>query len=81
MQRSDNFPVCATIEIMCVGGSGRLFISTGFPVKSAIVTPVRIPDGAELVVDTASSEDDGFIVIFSGMPKKATTIKFSYQAL
>ena len=80
MQRSDNFPVCATIETMCIGESGRLFVSTGFPVKSVIIAPVRIPEGAELVVDTASADDDGFFVLFSGMLGKATAIKFSYQA-
>jgi hypothetical protein len=55
-------------------------VFTGFPVKSAIVSSVRIPQGAELVVDVDFGIDDGFYVMYSGMPEKNSPVKFSYQA-
>ena len=81
MQRSDNFPLCATIETMCSGESGSFFVFTGFPVKSAMLTSIRIPDGAELVVDMEFTHVDGFRVFFSNMPDGDTAVKFTYQAL
>jgi len=80
MQRSDNFPLCETADLVCEGKRGKLFIFTGFPVKSAIVIPVNIPDGAELIVDTNFDQDDGFYVLYSNMPEGMNTVRFSYQA-
>ena len=79
MQRSDNFLVCAVIERLCMGKSGKVFVFTGFPVKSAIVAPVRIPQGAELLVDTNFDQQDGFYVLYNGMPEQSAVVKFSYQ--
>ena len=80
MHRSDNFPVCSTLELLCMETEGRIFVMTGFPVKSAIVTPVKIPQDSELSVDTEFNQPDGFYVIYSNMPKNSV-IKFSYQAV
>ena len=80
MQRSDNFAVCAIVERLCIGDNGKLFVYTGFPVKSAIVTPIRVPDGAEIMVDTTFEEENGFYVLYSNMPEASAIVKFSYQA-
>ena len=79
MQRSDNFPICATLEMMCQDVSGKFFIYTGFPVKSAMVSPVNVPVGSELMVDSSFGQDDGFYVIYNGVPVNSI-IKFSYIA-
>lgn len=79
MQRSDNFPVCSTIEILCSESSGKFFIYTGFPVKSAIVSPVKMPLNSEIEIDSAFDQKDGFYVIYNNVPIDSV-IKFSYQA-
>ena len=80
MRRSDNFPVCAVVERLCMGKRGKIFVFTGFPVKSAIVAPVRVPTGAELSVETSFDESDGFVVLYDGLPDEPSVVKFSYQA-
>ena len=80
MQRSDNFPVCSVEERLCDGVSGRIFVFTGFPVKSAIVSAIKVPQDGELSVDTQFSNVDGFYVIYDSMPVGTSTVKFSYQA-
>jgi len=79
MERSDNFAVCGHIARSCPG-SGRLFVFTGFPVKSATVIPVCPPEGASVYVDVSFGEKDGFHVIYEDVPEVDSTIKFSYQA-
>lgn len=79
MRRSDNFPVCAVVERLCMGKRGRIFVFTGFPVKSAIVAPVRTPPGSELLADTKFDQLDGFFVLYDGMPDEPSVVKFSYQ--
>jgi len=78
MQRSDNFPICATLEFLCSDSSGRFFIWTGFPVKSAIVSPVKMPPDSEIEVDSSFDQKDGFYVIYNNVPINSV-IKFSYQ--
>jgi len=80
MRRSDNFPHCSTVEKFLEGESGKVFIHTGFPVKSAIVVPTSIPEGSELFADPEFDEEEGFNVIFNKMPGDQNLVKFSYQA-
>ena len=79
MRRSDNFPICATIEFLCVKSSGRFFVHTGFQVKSAIISPVTLPTGSEAEIDNSFEEKDGFYVIYRKVPEMSV-VKFSYQA-
>lgn len=79
MTRSDNFPVCATMETICSDASGRIFVYTGFPVKSAIVAKVSGPDKAEVFPDMSFKEEEGFYVIYTNVEAGAV-IKFTYQA-
>ena len=79
MERSDNFPVVAQIERACPG-TGRLFVYTGFPVKSAMVIPIAVPDGSTICVDVTFGEKDGFYVIYEDVPDDDPIIEFSYQA-
>lgn len=80
MQRSDNFPLCAVVEYLCSDSSGKIFVFTGFPVKSAIVNVVSATLGAELVVDTNFAQKDGFFVFYDKVIPKSV-VKFSYQAI
>ena len=80
MQRSDNFPACTTVEMACFGDSGDFYVHTGFPVKSAVVIPIRMPKDSEIEVDTSFGLDDGFRIVYSNMPEEVNIIKFSYQA-
>ena len=79
MKRSDNFPVCAIMEIFCTKDSGKIFIFTGFSVKSAIVTKVAGSEKAEIFPDMEFGEADGFYVIYTNVEPN-TVIKFTYQA-
>lgn len=80
MQKSDNFPLCAVVESFCPDGDGKIFVFTGFPVKSAIVNLVSATSGAELVVDTDFNQKDGFYVFYNNV-QPDSVIKFSYQAI
>jgi len=79
MERSDNFPVCATVEFLCLKESGRFFIFTGFKVRSAIISPVSLPAGSSVEIDNSFNEKDGFYVSYTDVPLMSV-IKFSYQA-
>ena len=80
MSRSDNFPVCGTMETVCIKTDGEFFVYTGFPVKSAIVIPITIPQGAEIYPSDNFCHKDGFGVIFRNVPENSV-IKFSYQVV
>jgi len=80
MQKSDNFPLCANMEVFCPSDEGKIFVFTGFPVKSAIVNLVSASSGAQLVVDTDFNQKDGFYVLYSQIVPESI-IKFSYQAI
>jgi len=77
MTRSDNFPVNTMGQMSC-SGSGRFFVYTGFPVSSAILTPVSLPEGASLYVDFSSFGKDGFDVIYENVPEEAGGVEYSY---
>ena len=79
MRRSDNFPACSTIERQCLKESGKFFVFTGFPVKSVLLVPIKVPQGGELIIDTDFFEKDGFSVSFRGLTNNSI-VKFSYQA-
>jgi hypothetical protein len=80
MQKSDNFPICSIVESYCPSSDGKIFVYTGFPVKSAIVSLVSASVGAELVVDMSFGQIDGFYVHYNHIVPQSI-IKFSYQAI
>lgn len=80
MSRSDNFPVCSIMEYLCEEESGKIFIYTGFPVKSAILSVIKTPQNSEIFIDINFYQKDGFYIFYNNIPKN-TVIKFSYQAL
>ncbi len=79
MQRSDNFPVCSTMELYCEEPFGRFFIHTGFPVKSAIVAKISGSQDSEIYADMTFGEKEGFYVIYNNVEPKSA-LKFTYQA-
>jgi len=79
MRRSDNSQFVGTIRYPC-SGSGEIKIHTGFPVHSAIVTPVDVPPGGRVWVDIASFGEKGFVVVYEEIPPDVGYIEFTYMA-
>ena len=79
MRRSDNSQFVGTLHYPC-SGSGEIRIHTGFPVRSAIVTPVDVPLGGRVWIDIGSFDDKGFTVVYENIPPDIGYVEFSYMA-
>jgi len=81
MSRSDNITFSGRIAFPCIDKpAGRFFVYTGFPVSSAIVTPVNLPEGVRLFVDTSFSKENGFEVMYDNVPEDVGGLEIMFQA-
>jgi len=80
MTRSDNAPLGSRCMMPCKEGDGSFMVYVGFLVSSAMVTPVRVPDGCRLFIDESSFGDTSFRIIYENVPKGVQALEFSFVA-